>query len=56
MFSSHTYASPKPIEAEQLNSRALMAEAEYNLLPLSLVFVDGILRCFKKIESTISLP
>ncbi|HBS5876181.1 hypothetical protein JEJ96_01395 [Klebsiella pneumoniae] len=41
MFSSHTYASPKPIEAEQLNSRALMAEAEYNLLPLSLVFVDG---------------
>lgn len=41
MFSSHIYASLKPIEVDQLNSRALMAEAEYNLLPLSLVFVDG---------------
>ncbi|MEA1062336.1 hypothetical protein [Erwinia sp. HR93] len=41
VFSSYIYASLKPIEADQLNSRALMAEAEYNLLPLSLVFVDG---------------
>ncbi|MCW9644867.1 hypothetical protein ORL97_01235 [Klebsiella michiganensis] len=41
VFSSYIYASLNPIEADQLNSRALMAEAEYNLLPLSLVFVDG---------------
>lgn len=39
--SNNMYAAPTQLTADELNSKALMAEAEYNLLPLPHVFVDG---------------